>query len=56
MVLGSLAETNFRRAVIMGGYSVFFVRPACVILLLVALFSLGLPFYQSYRERKKSGK
>ena len=54
MVLGSLAETNFRRAVIMGGYSVFFVRPACVILLLVALFSLGLPFYQSYWERKKA--
>ncbi|RKX82194.1 MAG: C4-dicarboxylate ABC transporter permease, partial [Spirochaetes bacterium] len=37
MVLGKLAETNFRRAVIMGGYNVFFTRPASLILLILAV-------------------
>ncbi|MCP5514959.1 MAG: tripartite tricarboxylate transporter permease [Spirochaetales bacterium] len=54
MVLGNLAETNFRRAVIMGGYPVFFVRPFSVLLLLVSALSLAYPFYQSYRKKKKS--
>ena len=53
MVLGNLAETNFRRAVIMGGYPVFFARPVSVILLLVSALSLAYPFYQSYRKKKQ---
>ena len=44
MVLGNIAETNFRRAVMMGGYSIFFTRPACLALLLVALLSFIIPF------------
>jgi putative tricarboxylic transport membrane protein len=54
MVLGQLAETNFRRAVIMGGYGIFFTRPVSVILLLVALLSFSVPLYQSYKEGRKS--
>ena len=53
MVLGKLAEQNFRRAVIMGGYKIFFTRPASVILLLLALLSLGVPLYQTYKAGKK---
>jgi putative tricarboxylic transport membrane protein len=53
MVLGGLAETNFRRAVIMGGYDVFFTRPVSLLLLLVALFSFGIPLFQSWKETKK---
>ncbi len=53
MVLGKLAETNFRRAVIMGGYNVFFTRPASLILLILAVLSIGVPLYQTYKANKK---
>jgi len=53
MVLGKLAESNFRRAVIMGGYKIFFTRPVSVILLAVALLSFIIPLYQTYKENKK---
>ncbi len=53
MVLGKLAETNFRRAVIMGGYNVFFTRPVSLILLLLAALSLGIPLYQTYKTNKR---
>lgn len=53
MVLGGLAETNFRRAVIMGGYNVFFTRPVSLILLVTALLSFGVPLYQNWKEERK---
>lgn len=54
MVLGKLAEVNFRRAVIMGGYSIFFSRPASLVLLLISVASFALPFIQAKRERLKA--
>ncbi len=53
MVLGKLAETNFRRAVIMGGYKIFFTRLPSLLLLLLALLSFAIPMYQSYKANKK---
>jgi len=53
MVLGKLAETNFRRAVIMGGYDIFFTRPVSLILLLLALLSFGVPLFQANKESRK---
>jgi putative tricarboxylic transport membrane protein len=53
MVLGKLAEENFRRAVIMGGYQIFFTRPVSLILLLVALVSFAYPLYQTRKQKKK---
>lgn len=53
MVLGSLAESSFRRAVIMGGYSVFFVRPASLILILLSVLLFSLPFIQARRDKRK---
>jgi putative tricarboxylic transport membrane protein len=53
MVLGKLAETNFRRAVIMGGYRVFFTRPVSIVLLAIALLSFGVPLYQTFKENRK---
>ncbi len=54
MVLGKLAEANFRRAVIMGGYSIFFTRPASVVLLVLSILSMALPLIQTYRDKKKA--
>ncbi len=55
MVLGKLAEVNFRRAVIMGGYGIFFTRPASLLLLLIAAASFVFPFWQAYKDKRKSG-
>lgn len=54
IVLGKLAEENFRRAVIMGGYSVFFTRPASLIMLLIAVLSFSYPLIQTYRQSKRN--
>jgi putative tricarboxylic transport membrane protein len=54
LVLGRLAEINFRRAVIMEGYEIFFTRPASLILLILSILSLGLPFVQAHREKRKA--
>ncbi|MEE2001142.1 tripartite tricarboxylate transporter permease [Alkalimonas sp. MEB108] len=50
MVLGSIAETNFRRAVMMDGYDVFLTRPISAVLLGLALLSFVLPLL---RNRKR---
>ena len=54
MVLGKLAETNFRRAVIMGGYGIFFTRIPSLLLLILAVLSFGVPLYQSYRANRRA--
>lgn len=54
MVLGKLAEVNFRRAVIMGGYGIFFTRPASLLLLLLAIASFAFPFWQAHKDRLKN--
>ncbi len=56
MVLGNLAETNFRRAVIMGGYGVFFARPVSLILFIVSIASIAFPLYQTSKEIKRERK
>ena len=53
LVLGKLAEANFRRAVIMGGYGVFFTRPASLVLLIVSVALFAYPLVQGYLEGRK---
>ena len=50
MVLGAIAETNFRRAVMMDGYDVFFTRPISAVLLGLALLSFVLPLYRARKQ------
>ena len=54
MVLGKLAEVNFRRAVIMGSYSIFLTRPASAILLLIRIAAFTLPFIQASKDKRKT--
>ncbi|MCK5520987.1 MAG: tripartite tricarboxylate transporter permease, partial [Candidatus Marinimicrobia bacterium] len=56
IVLGNIAETNFIRAVMMDGYTVFFTRPASLIMILLALLSLIVPIIQNRKEKQKSEK
>ena len=49
LVLGLIAETSFRRAIMMDGASVFFTRPITVTLLALALLSFVIPFWTQLR-------
>jgi putative tricarboxylic transport membrane protein len=52
LVLGLIAETNFRRAIMMDGSSVFFTRPLTVTLLALALLSFLIPLFSHIRAGK----
>ncbi len=54
LVLGNIAETNFRRAVMMGGYNIFFSRPGSLILLIIAAISFAIPFIRSKKVKTNS--
>lgn len=54
LVLGNIAETNFRRAVMMGGYDIFFTRPASLILLIIAAISFVIPFIRHKKTKINS--
>jgi putative tricarboxylic transport membrane protein len=45
IILGPMAETNFRRALVMyqGDFSIFVTRPVCLTFLVIALITLFLP-------------
>ncbi len=53
MVLGNIAETNFIRAIMMGGWTVFFTRPLSLGMLIVATASFAVPLIQA-RKRSKT--
>lgn len=48
IVLGNLAESNFRRAVLMGGYKIFFARIPSLTILILALLAFSYPVIKSY--------
>jgi TctA family transporter len=55
VILGPIAETNFRRALMTSSdYSLFFTRPISLFFLILCFLSLLYPFYQRYREKKRS--
>jgi len=43
LILGFLAETNFRRALLMGGWKIFFTHPVSLIMLILAVISFFYP-------------
>ncbi len=45
LVLGQMLETNFRRSLIISGYSGFLTKPICLIFLILSLFSLIIPVF-----------
>ena len=47
LVLGGIAEREFRNAVTIGGYSIFFTRPVTFVILLVSLVSLCVPLVRA---------
>ncbi len=57
LILGFLAETNFRRALLMGDGKIFFERPISLIMLILAALSLFWPIISAaFKKRKELGK
>jgi len=52
IVLGSLLEENFRRAVMMEGPTVFLTQPLAATMLAIAGLLFLWPIYRSYRSKK----
>lgn len=46
LVLGRIAEMNFRQAVMVSGYRVFYTRPLTLILLIISVAAVVLPIVQ----------
>jgi putative tricarboxylic transport membrane protein len=56
LILGSLADLNFRRGMIAGGFSVasFFTRPLSFFLFIALALAMILPFVQKARQAKRA--
>jgi putative tricarboxylic transport membrane protein len=54
MILGTMAETEFRKGLIMfeGDGTVFFTRPISALFLGLALISVLIPLYQKWRDSR----
>jgi putative tricarboxylic transport membrane protein len=54
IVLGSLAEEELRRSLVISGgdISIFFTRPISLTLLVLAVVGIITPYYRNYKMRK----
>ncbi len=52
IVLGKMVEENFRRAVMMDGFTVFFTDRLAFIVLLISFLSFVWPLYKSWKHHK----
>ena len=54
IVLGPLAEKNFRRAMVIseGSFSIFFTRPISCAFILIAIVSVAIFGIRNYKSRK----
>lgn len=57
-VLGGMAESNFRRAMLLsnGSWSIFVTRPISLAFLLIALFAVVQPYAKKYLNKRKAAK
>mgnify|MGYP000503893904 CR=1 FL=1 len=55
MVLGFMIESNFRRSLILskGSLTIFFTRPLCLVLIILALVSFCYPIYKDWKKKKE---
>jgi len=53
IVLGTMVEDNYRRAVMMGGYTIFLKDKLALIMLTLAFLSFIYPLLKQWRERSK---
>jgi len=56
LILGYMAESNFRRALIMGDPSIFFTRPVSAVMLVLAVLSFTMPFIRRRAAKQQEEK
>lgn len=58
ILLGSMLESNLRRALVMsrGSYSIFVTRPITLVLLLLIVFSLSFPSIKKFAMKRKGAR
>jgi putative tricarboxylic transport membrane protein len=56
LILGPIAESNFRRALLMseGNYGIFFASPIAWIFLILTVITLFGPFVGDYLKKRKA--
>ncbi len=56
VVLGRMAESNFRLSMLMGGaeLSIFFTRPLSILVIILTLLMFAAPLLQTRRQQKKA--
>ncbi len=54
LILGYMAESGFRRALIMGDPSIFFTRPVSAAILLLAVLSCARPFIRGRAAKRRA--
>lgn len=56
LLLGRMAESNFRRAISLGGnsYTLFYTKPLAIALFVLAFIAIAVPVYKKYKESKKA--
>ena len=56
MILGKMAETNFRQALLAeSSWTVFFTDPISLILIIMAVLSIVYPLYSERKQKQKKG-
>ena len=55
LILGPMAESNFRRALLMseGSYSIFFASPIAWVFLILTIFTLVMPYISAFLKTKR---
>jgi putative tricarboxylic transport membrane protein len=56
LILGYMAESNFRRALIMGDPSIFITSPVSAIILVLAVLSFAMPFIRARIARRREAR
>ncbi|HPX28874.1 MAG TPA: C4-dicarboxylate ABC transporter permease, partial [Sphaerochaeta sp.] len=56
LILGPMAESNFRRALLMseGNYGIFFTSPIAWVFLILTVITLFGPFVGDYLKKRKT--
>lgn len=55
LILGPMAEANFRRALLMseGSYSIFFNSPIAWVFLILTIFTLAMPYVTAFLKKRR---
>lgn len=56
LLLGRMAESNFRRAISLGGntYTLFYTKPLAIVLFVLAAIAIAAPVFKKFKDSRKA--